>query len=398
MIAAEFVLRGGHHAVVIPGVDVPGVPVEGAVDVKVPVLGIHIAGENHKGHPVGNVLAVEVPLQQLIVGDGVVIDGVEHFQELCVVCSALGFQDGAEGSLVIRRVGHQPQGIILIKFTGVDLVQIPVLVQPVGAQGCFVQLLHLGIQAIVHKFIRVVAGEVPDIQVDELGAQGHDLGDFRHQVIGQLVAEAQSFTHVLVQGDGALTVPAVGIVDELDFIIFLGVPGGGLSANLHRGVGNGLAVAQKPLHRAVFVPHLQQGGHLIAVDTQFVIVVSGVGVDLLPGVVGAVGGVALPNGEVHGHHVLRFGAVQAAHIPQMEAVDVRRWRNGEIAGIDVRRFNRGTCVCRRGFFIQIPSRNGGNQHKHRRKKNPFMPHAFPVLPFVFQSKCPAGSCVPACSR
>ena len=178
-----------------------------------------------------------------------------------------------------------------------------------GSQGCFVQLLHLGIQAIVHKFIRVIAGEVPDVQVDELGAQGHDLGDFRHQVIGQLVAEAQSLAHVFVQGDGALAVPAVGIVDEFDFIIFLGVPGGGLSANLYRGVGDGLAVAQKPLHRAVFIPHLQQGGHLIAVDTQFVIVVSGVGVDLLPGVVGAVGGVALPNGEVHGHHVLRFGAV-----------------------------------------------------------------------------------------
>ena len=125
-----------------------------------------------------------------------------------------------------------------------------------AAQGGFVQLLDLGVQAVIHKLARVCAGLVLHVEMHELGAQRHQLVHLLQQVVGQLVAEPQRIRLVLVQRDGALAVPQPRALLQFNFVVFLGVAAGGLPPDLHRGVGHRLAVAHRAGQRTVLVPHL----------------------------------------------------------------------------------------------------------------------------------------------
>ena len=123
-------------------------------------------------------------------------------------------------------------------------------------------------------------------------AQPHHLVNTGHQIIGHLIAETEPVCLVLVQGNGGLTVPLPLVVLYTDFIIFLRKGAGSLSADLYGTVGGGLAVAQFPCHRSVFVPYLNESGHLVSVHTHLIVVVDRVGVDLFPGMIGVFGRVS----------------------------------------------------------------------------------------------------------
>ena len=192
-----------------------------------------------------------------------------------------------------------------------------------GFQGRLVQLFHLRVEAVVHKGTGIAVGEVLDIEVDELGPQAHHLVDALDEVVGHFVAEAQALAHVLVEGDGALAPPASLVLFELDLIVFLGVPAGGLAADLHRGVGGLYPIAQLPGQGAVLVAHLQKGVDLIAGHAHGRVIVGGVVVDLGPAVVGVLAVVAPAHGEVHGHHAaVVVNGVELRVVPQVDAVEL----------------------------------------------------------------------------
>ena len=192
-----------------------------------------------------------------------------------------------------------------------------------GFQGHFIQLLHLGVEAIIFKNTAGAVGQIFHIKMDELGPQAHHLVDALDEVIGHFVAEAQALAHVLVEGDGALAPPASLVLFELDLIVFLGVPAGGLAADLHRGVGGLYPIAQLPGQGAVLITDLKQSGDLIAWHTHGRVIVGGVVVDLGPAVVGVLAVVAPAHGEVHGHHAaVVVNGVELRVVPQVDAVDL----------------------------------------------------------------------------
>ena len=96
-------------------------------------------------------------------------------------------------------------------------------------EGRFVELLHLGVQPVIHEGGPSGPGLVLDVEVDELGAQPHHLRDAPDEVIGHLVAEAQPVALMLVQRHGPLAPPAPLILFQLDLVVFLGIPAGSLA-------------------------------------------------------------------------------------------------------------------------------------------------------------------------
>ena len=159
--------------------------------------------------------------------------------------------------------------------------------------------------------------------MDELGPQAHHLVDALDEVVGHFVAEAQALAHVLVEGDGALAPPASLVLFELDLIVFLGVPAGGLAADLHRGVGGLYPIAQLPGQGAVLVAHLQKGVDLIAGHAHGLIIVNRIMVDLGPAVVGVLAVIAPAHGQVHGHHAaVVVNGVELRVVPQVDAVEL----------------------------------------------------------------------------
>ena len=159
--------------------------------------------------------------------------------------------------------------------------------------------------------------------MDELGPQAHHLVDALDEVVGHLITEPQSLAHVLIESDGALAPPASLVLFELDLIVFLGVPAGGLAADLHRGVGGLYPIAQLPGQGAVLVAHLQKGVDLIAGHAHGRVIIGGVVVDLGPAVVGVLAVVAPAHGEVHGHHAaVVVNGVELRVVPQVDAVEL----------------------------------------------------------------------------
>ena len=256
-----------------------------------------------------------------------------------MVVAALDLQMLFKGDRVIGRVGLPADGVLIPKkLEEVHLVQLAVLVQPMGLQGGRVQLLHLGIQAIVHKSPTVRLSQVLHIQMHELGAQAHHLRDAPDEVIRHLVAEAQAVALMLVQCNGPLAPPGPLVLLQLDLIVFLGVPAGRLAADLDRRVR-----------------HLQQGRRLVAGHLHVLVVVDRIGIDLRPGMVGVLGFVPTGDGQIHGHNAaVVIDRIQPVIVPQVDAVI--------------------------GLFFHRRSRNRGNFLRRRRflrRGQNAAPHAEP---------------------
>ena len=91
-------------------------------------------------------------------------------------------------------------------------------------QSSLIQLLYLGIQAIVLKFrVSRTICSIFYIQMDELCSQTDQLGNALQQVIGKLVSKPHSFCHMLVQINGSLSAPGSFIFLQLNLIVFLGI-------------------------------------------------------------------------------------------------------------------------------------------------------------------------------
>ena len=92
-------------------------------------------------------------------------------------------------------------------------------------QSSLIQLLYLGIQAIVLKFrVSRTICSIFYIQMNELCSQTDQLGNALQQVIGELVSKPHSFCHMLVQINGSLPAPGSFIFLQLNLIVFLGIP------------------------------------------------------------------------------------------------------------------------------------------------------------------------------
>ena len=190
-------------------------------------------------------------------------------------------------------------------------------------QSCLIQLFHLRVQTIIFKNTAGTVGEVFDIEVDELGTQPHHLVNSLNKVISHLITEAQSLAHVFVQSDGALAAPAALVFLELYFVVFLSIPTGGLTTDLHCGVGCLHRITQLAGQRAVLIPHLQKGVDLIAWHTHGLIIVNRIMVDLRPAVVGVLAVIAPAHGQVHCHHAaVIVDRVKFRIIPQVDTVDI----------------------------------------------------------------------------
>ena len=170
------------------------------------------------------------------------------------------------------------------------------------AQEALVGLLHLGIQAVIHKFgpCGVVSGLVLDVQVNKLGAQADHARHGFDEVVAELVADAGAVVRVLVEGDGLLVAPGTGPAFYLDFKGFLFRLGAGFAPHLHGGVGHVQPVADLIRRGAGLVPYLQDALHAIAGDPLFIIIVGGIAVDLAPGMIGIVSGIAPAHRQIHG--------------------------------------------------------------------------------------------------
>ena len=273
-----------------------------------------------------------------------------------MVVAALDLQMLFKGDRVIGRVGLPADGVLIPKkLEEVHLVQLAVLVQPMGLQGGRVQLLHLGIKPIVHKSPTVRLSQVLHIQMHELGAQAHHLRDAPDEVIRHLVAEAQAVALMLVQCNGPLAPPGPLVLLQLDLIVFLGVPAGRLAADLDRRVRHRLPIAHLREERAVLVSHLQQGRRLVAGHLHVLVVVDRIGIDLRPGMVGVLGFVPTGDGQIHGHNAaVVIDRIQPVIVPQVDAVI--------------------------GLFFHRRSRNRGNFLRRRRflrRGQNAAPHAEP---------------------
>ena len=127
-------------------------------------MGFHIAGQQLERHPVGNVFCIKIAAEDLLHGDGIVIQYLQHFEKLRMVAAALGFKVLLKFLLVIVRVSGQLEvTLIALKFKGVHLVQLSVPVKAMRFQRRLVQLLNLSIQPVILKGGPAARGQIPDI-------------------------------------------------------------------------------------------------------------------------------------------------------------------------------------------------------------------------------------------
>lgn len=135
-VIAVLPLGAGEHGVVVPVEDVPPLAVQRAVEIHVPALGVGVAQQDLERHPVGDVLGVEGRFEEVFHRGGLVVQHVQHLDELLVVVAALDLQKLLKGRFVIGRVGLEPDHIpIAQELEEVYLIKLAVLIQPVRPEG-----------------------------------------------------------------------------------------------------------------------------------------------------------------------------------------------------------------------------------------------------------------------
>ena len=232
-----------------------------------------------------------------------VVERIEHLDELGVVRVALDLEHALKRRLVVVGVVGELNGLLVaMEIETVHLVQMPALIEPMCLKRRLVELLYLRKQTVVLKGIVGFFGLVAHPQMHKLRTQTHHLGNAANKIVGHLVAKAHALAHVLVESNSALLTPGTLALFELHFVILLRVGARRLAAHLHGGIRSFLAEAHLAGNRAVFVACLQQAHDLIARHAHVGIVVDRVGIDLGPTMVRILGAIAARDRQIHGHH------------------------------------------------------------------------------------------------
>ena len=303
---ANFPLPAEQAAVVVPREHKELLDVLRAIKKGVARLHVVVAHEYVERHPIHEILDVEPLGKRVFDGGRVVVHLIEHGEELRVVVVALRFKHLAENRLVVGRVGLKLERLgIAVVLEVLDLVELPVAIHVVVLEVGFAELLHLRVQAVVLKHrVGAILRLVAHVEVDELRAARGHLRDGLEQVEGELVAEAHALLLVLVEVDDGLVTPRAFVLLKADLVVLLRVVRRALAAHLDRGVGGKRRVAKLLRQGPRLVANLQDGLAGILSHALLLIPVLGVGVDLLPGMVGALTGVAASNREVHHDHAV----------------------------------------------------------------------------------------------
>ena len=293
-------------AVVVPREHKELLDVLRAIEKSVARLHVVVAHEHVERHPIHEVIDVEPLGERVLDGGRVVVHLIEHGKELRVVVVALRLEHLVEDRLVVRRVGLELERLgIAVVLEGLDFVELPVAVHVVVLEVGFAELLHLRVQAVILKHrVGAVLRLVAHVKVNELRAARGHLRNGLEQVEGELVTEAHSLLLVLVEVDDGLVTPGALVLLESNLVVLLRVVRRTLAANLHRCVGGKRRVAKLLGQGSRLVADLQDGLAGILSHALLLIPVLGVGVNLLPGMVGALAGVAASNREIHHDHAV----------------------------------------------------------------------------------------------
>ena len=231
-----------------------------------------------------------------------VVERIEHLDELGVVRIALDLEHALERRLIVVGVIGKLNGLLVaMEIETVHLVQMPALIEPMRLKRRFVELLYLRKQTVVLKGVVGFFGLVAHPQMHKLRTQTHHLGNAANKIVGHLVAKAHSLAHVFVERNRALLAPGTLALLELHFVILLRVGARRLAAHLHGGIRSFLAIAHLAGHRAAFVARLQQAHDLIARHAHVGVIVNRVRIDLGPAMVRILGAIAARDRQIHGH-------------------------------------------------------------------------------------------------
>ena len=145
-------LELAQHAIVVPIQNVPDLGVKRAVQIAVTVLRIAIARQDLKRHPIDQVLGIEVGVKHIVDLLSIVVERIEHLNQLGMVRVALNLEHALKRRLVIVGVIRQLNGVFeAMEIEAVHLIQMPALIQTVGLKCRLVELLDLRKQSVVLK-------------------------------------------------------------------------------------------------------------------------------------------------------------------------------------------------------------------------------------------------------
>ena len=109
---------------------------------------------------------------------------------------------------------------------------------------------------------------------------------------------------MFVEVDDGLVTPQALVLFETNLIVLLCVVRRALSANFDYSVGGKRRIAEFPRQGPRLITNLQDGLAGILSHALLLVPILGMGVDLLPGVVGALAGVAASHCEIHHDHAV----------------------------------------------------------------------------------------------
>ncbi|MNC25588.1 hypothetical protein D3C75_736790 [compost metagenome] len=169
-------------AIVIPREEIPGLRVLGAVQHVILADGIQIPHEDIDAHPGQHVVPVEVGFDHLIDVQAVIIDLIQHMEQLVMVGISLDAEDLLEGGFVVFRVGHESKRLgIPVEGEVGSLVQAAVGIEAMLLQIVLARIFNFRIKPVILEALRRIAlGQVPHIQVDKMSPQA---GGVRKQLI-----------------------------------------------------------------------------------------------------------------------------------------------------------------------------------------------------------------------
>ena len=277
-----------------------------AIEEGVARLHVIVAHKHVERHPIHEVLDVE-PLSERILDRGrVIVHLIKHGEKLRVVVVTFRLKHLVECHLVVSRVGFELERLgVAVVLERLHLVELPVAVHVMVPEVGLVELLYLRVQAVVLKRgVGAILRLVAHVEVNELRTARGRLRDGLEQVKGELVTEAHTLLLVLVEVDDGLVAPRALVLLEADLVVLLRVVRRALAAYLDRGVGGKRRVTELLRQEPRLVANLQDGLTGILGHTLLLVPVLGMGVDLLPGVVGALAGVAASHREIHHDHAV----------------------------------------------------------------------------------------------
>ena len=303
---AHLPLLAEQASIVIPREHKELLDVLRAIKKGVARLHVVVAHEHVERHPIHEVVDVE-PLGKRVLDRGrVIVHLVEHGEKLRMVVVALRLEHLVERRFVVGRVGLELERLrVAVILEVFHLVELPITVHVMVLEVGLVKLLYLRVQAVILKHgVGAILRLVAHVEVNKLRAARSRLRDGLEQVEGELVAKTHALLLVLVEVDDGLVAPRALALFEADLVVLLRVVRRTLATNLHRGVGGKRRIAELLRQGPRLVADLQDGLAGILSHALLLVPVLGVGIDLFPGMVSALAGVATTNREVHHDHAV----------------------------------------------------------------------------------------------